>query len=759
VEAVTPLVVPLSDADGCREELVGGKAAKLARLARAGCDVPPGFCLTVAAYDLFVRSGGIETAIRMELGRKSLDRMRWEEIWDAALRIRSVFLSHALPGAVREALHEALASLGEVGPLAVRSSALGEDSAERSFAGLHESLTDVTTGPEVEKAVRLVWASLWSDAALLYRRELRLDPATSRMAVLVQRMIHTDRSGVAFGVDPRGGSKDLAIVEAVPGPCSLLVDGESDPDRWEIRRRTGEVVSWRPGEREEANRDAGSDPLLGRDDLDAILEAIHRVEELFRFPPDVEWTGRSDSLTILQARPITTAAPSADAERRRSLSLRPGDARLRELREQVAERLIPELEAEGRRMSEEPLDAYDDPRLADAIEQRAKALEHWKKIYWDVFIPFAHGVRRLATYYNDAVAPDDPYEFVGLLQSQPLLAAQRNAAIRELAAGLAENEALHEKLRCCVERAGERMTVAELREQLCEVEGGEDFARKFEQLGRDFLDITYDKIRMLDRPGPVLQNLLELARQDREPPAGPPPTTEQLEQKLLKAVGDERHDEVREMIALGRVSWKLRDDDNILVARVESQFLRALELGVGRLREAGRLVGHATALTEVLPAVVRALRDPEAARIEIDARKTPDPEKSVAASTDETPRQLIGQPASPGLASGEVRVVRGRDDLGKFRRGEVLVCDAIQPNMTHLAMLASAIVERRGGMLIHGAIIARELGIPCVNGIRDAAELLKSGDRVTVDGHLGILTVGAPELDLELETESVSSQP
>ena len=70
--------------------------------------------------------------------------------------------------------------------------------------------------------------------------------------------------------------------------------------------------------------------------------------------------------------------------------------------------------------------------------------------------------------------------------------------------------------------------------------------------------------------------------------------------------------------------------------------------------------------------------------------------------------------------------------------------------MTHLVPLASAIVERRGGMLIHGAIIARELGIPCVNGVRDAVDVLENGDQVTVDGHLGIVTVGPPELDLEL---------
>ena len=77
------------------------------------------------------------------------------------------------------------------------------------------------------------------------------------------------------------------------------------------------------------------------------------------------------------------------------------------------------------------------------------------------------------------------------------------------------------------------------------------------------------------------------------------------------------------------------------------------------------------------------------------------------------------------------------------------MCDAIQPTMTHLVPLACAIVERRGGMLIHGAIIARELGIPCVNGIPHAAELLEEGEIVTVDGYLGIVTVGAPEFDLE----------
>ena len=78
------------------------------------------------------------------------------------------------------------------------------------------------------------------------------------------------------------------------------------------------------------------------------------------------------------------------------------------------------------------------------------------------------------------------------------------------------------------------------------------------------------------------------------------------------------------------------------------------------------------------------------------------------------------------------------------------MCDAIQPTMTHLVPLAAGIVERRGGMLIHGAIIAREMHVPCVNGIARAVDLLEDGEIVTVDGHLGIVTVGPPEFELEL---------
>ena len=101
----------------------------------------------------------------------------------------------------------------------------------------------------------------------------------------------------------------------------------------------------------------------------------------------------------------------------------------------------------------------------------------------------------------------------------------------------------------------------------------------------------------------------------------------------------------------------------------------------------------------------------------------------------------MGQPASTGFAAGTARVIADPSDLFEVQRGEVLVCDAIDPNMTFVAPLCAAIVERRGGMLIHGAIIAREYGVPAVTGVPGATRWIRTGDLLAVDGVIGLVTV------------------
>jgi pyruvate,water dikinase len=351
-------------------------------------------------------------------------------------------------------------------------------------------------------------------------------------------------------------------------------------------------------------------------------------------------------------------------------------------------------------------------------------------------------VRRLGIYYNDAVRPADPYEFVELLRGEQMVASRRNQALRELAKRVRGDQALRQQLSRAVAGGWSDVLPA-----LQALPGGRSFVHDFQNLV-EFMDVAYGGERLADRPDLLLQTLLEMANtpeisQSRAEVG----TVQALEQRLVQAVGPEREKEVREVLRIGRLSWRLRDDDNLLVGRLESQLLRTLELAVDRLLRAGRLEVGGQVHIAAAQALADGLRDPSRTPVIVPKPRAETP--TTRSAIGESPRQLVGQPAAPGLATGKVRRVRGSQDLGRFRAGEVLVCDAIQPTMTHLVPLACAIVERRGGMLIHGAIIARELGIPCVNGIPNAVDLLEEGQIVTVDGYLGIVTVGVPEFDLE----------
>ena len=203
-------------------DLVGSKAKALAALAEHGFEVPPALCISADCYDDYMSGTSLRERVFFELGRKRFEDMRWEEIWDAALRIRNLFLGTPLPPELHKVLHEAVTRVFDDAPVVVRSSAPGEDSAEASFAGLHESFVNVRGPADVLKHVRLVWASLWSDAALLYRQELGLDVRRSRMAVIVQAMAEGDCSGVAFSRDPGGANQ--AVIEAVHGERALVLE-------------------------------------------------------------------------------------------------------------------------------------------------------------------------------------------------------------------------------------------------------------------------------------------------------------------------------------------------------------------------------------------------------------------------------------------------------------------------------------------------------------------------------------------------------
>ena len=189
MDAGITYTIPISEAYGYPLKVVGGKTKNSSVCGNAGFRIPEGFAITTDAYFEFVRNNGIDKLIEMELSRKSELDMRWEEIWDAALRIRLAFTRGTLSPIMEESIIKALSHWPEGTKFAVRSSSPEEDAKDFSFAGVHESYVNVSGTKQVLDKIKLVWASLWSDRALLYKKESGLDPATSSMAVLVQKIM------------------------------------------------------------------------------------------------------------------------------------------------------------------------------------------------------------------------------------------------------------------------------------------------------------------------------------------------------------------------------------------------------------------------------------------------------------------------------------------------------------------------------------------------------------------------------------------
>ncbi|MFU8890573.1 MAG: PEP/pyruvate-binding domain-containing protein, partial [Anaerosomatales bacterium] len=232
-------VITLEQAAHSAAAVVGGKAANLARLTAEGLPVPPAQVLTTEAFDTFMATSGADVLVNR---LRTLSRER--DSFDAPTeRIRSAIIGHPLSASLAEELAAAFLFLSADGhTIVVRSSATVEDTASSSFAGMLSSIPGVSSAEEMYAAVKRCWASAFSVRAMLYARERGVDPAAVRVAVLLQRQILSERSGLAFGRDPSRREADVVIVEAIQGSGEDIVSGEVTPERYEFRPADGHVT-------------------------------------------------------------------------------------------------------------------------------------------------------------------------------------------------------------------------------------------------------------------------------------------------------------------------------------------------------------------------------------------------------------------------------------------------------------------------------------------------------------------------------------
>ena len=289
------------------ESSFGGKSASLGELLAAEIPVPPGFALSTAAYASFASQPAVAEAIS----------------GGDASAIAQAMRSAAMPTEVADEIARAYDALGSP-PVAVRSSALGEDSEEATFAGQQETFLWVRGADQVCDAVRDCWISLYSPTAVSYRARLGRDREAA-MGVAVQEMVDAEISGVMFTCNPVSGDPSMVAVNASWGLGLAVVGGEVTPDDYLVSKVTREVVRAKVNDkhheyvpdpngggaiRVDVPADRRITRCLDEPALAALVDVAKRVERHFGSRQDIEWAiarGQSapDGLYLLQSRPVT----------------------------------------------------------------------------------------------------------------------------------------------------------------------------------------------------------------------------------------------------------------------------------------------------------------------------------------------------------------------------------------------------------------------------------------------------------------------
>jgi pyruvate,water dikinase len=321
------------DAVGINDALsVGGKGASLGELAGAGIRVPQGCVVTTAAFEQFLAAIDPAGSIRRAIERLAADDLVACTRVGAEVRARleGATLPEDLQKQIATHYHElhSRASTGNGEPVAIRSSATSEDSADASFAGLQDTYLWVRGVDSVMEHVRKCWASLYAAESIMYRRRLNLPEQGLSMGVVIQRMIDSRCSGVMFSRSPNTGDRSVVVVEASWGLGSAIVSGGVTPDRYVVAKITGEIVSrtvskkmrmHRPNRAgagvidEEVPVDQQNTACLSDDELYELADIGKRVERHYRCPQDIEWAIARDlpaieNIFLLQSRPETAWA-------------------------------------------------------------------------------------------------------------------------------------------------------------------------------------------------------------------------------------------------------------------------------------------------------------------------------------------------------------------------------------------------------------------------------------------------------------------
>lgn len=670
--------------------LAGGKGASLGEMTQAGIPVPPGFVILADSFEKFLE----ETDLNVEVDSilHAVNHNEIHTVEDASEKIQALVLGADMPKDIAKEIEKNFKQL-DAKYVAVRSSATAEDSSAAAWAGQLDSFLN-TTEKELLTNVKRCWASLFTPRAIFYRFEKELHKTKISVAVVVQKMVASEISGIAFSVHPVTQDYNQLIIEAGFGLGEAIVSGQITPDSYVVEKEPRHIIDINVNVQDRAlyraegggnewrnlSKDIGEKQVLSEDQILELAGIILNIEKNYGFPCDIEWAFEKGKFYIVQSRPITTLQVYTEINDALSslVKLITREAPLSGV-ESWYEGIVQETRKffgmsfpenffifrngtveswrDSRRLDNVPLELSEwvkknTPKLVEGFDRQMETLSvinGIKKNIGQTSQEIITNLKKLRASFSSG--------FPGTVITY----------LMPLWQGIFSEK-------------GTQLFDAAVIEQCAK------WRNKADPFFDRSIDTTFHLLKALSRCTGLGFDLIKYAR----------------------------FNELEAFIETGEIDKEeLKKRANSVIAYID-----------GKIIYEGDFVK------------------------ELAERKLVLPEEKTAAVSE-----IMGSPAYRGLARGEVKIVYSRSELDKVNDGDILVAPMTTPWYLPALQRAASFITDEGGITCHAAIIARELKKPCVIGTKNATKILHDGDLVEVDADKGVVKILESNGEVSIKSE------
>ncbi len=656
--------------------IAGGKGASLGEMIMAGMPVPHGFVILTSAFEKFLEETDLNAEIDSILHLVDTDKMHTVE--DASEKIHALIVSAEIPKNIAEEIQKFFKNL-DTKFVAIRSSATAEDSATAAWAGQLDSYLNIT-GDDLLENVKKCWASLFTPRAIFYRFGKDLHKQKISVAVVVQEMIESEKSGIVFSVHPITQDRNQLIIEAGFGLGEAVVSGQIIPDSYVVEKQPRQIIDkniqtqltglyrargggnvWHgiPEER-------GEKQVLTDDEILELSEIILRIEDHYGFPCDIEWAFRNEKFYILQSRPITTLSKKS------SKRFSKNDYILSFWVQGVSV-FVTDIHLDAYKRLE-VLYIIDDGMFKQYFTKRAyqRALGQGLDFYKskDAYNDYKEDLLKHCDNFNEffeteikdkkSLTKDVVQKFFEYTQKLCGDYTKMNFEFTDKAFLEQEKDST-------------------IKENLSDVAKFKDEIRAVMNM------VLFDSNGYSDQFFKILGNQFGVK----------PPVFGNLTQQEILAFFEGKRP--TESIVSKRQ-----------VAFVESHNINRFYEG----KEAEVVLSEFTEKAEYSETI----------------------QGQVASGG-----RVIGSVKIIPVDYGDLNRVNA--EIGKMQQGDILVAETTAPELMIACKKAVAIITDMGGLMSHAAIVSREFGIPCIIGTKNASKILKDGDKVEVNANAGVVSV------------------